>query len=305
MRLRISAYNCGTMSRSTLLGGAAFACGLAVMTNNAFAQTAPSGSSSPSPAASPSATPSAPSDPCGSILSIVNRPTVTTGVCTVRTGHFELENGYTNTTTTGTGGGSSALYPQSLLRIGTFDPHLDFEFGFPSAETSSVGQQRVIGSTDISFASKYELGYSSSGDWGLYGAVTLPTGSKGFTAGSAQFTGDLNGGYTINSEFSLAGTLSFNALSGSNAAGLAQSYFAFIPSLELTAALPGGPSQISAEYAYFSAAGPGLGSKSLVDFVYQRDFGNHVQFDAEYGFSPTVINGQKQHYIGAGLSFMN
>jgi hypothetical protein len=94
-------------------------------------------------------------------------------------------------------------------------------------------------------------------------------------------------------------------LSGFNAAGAAQSYFAFIPSIELSAALPGGPSQISAEYAYFSAAGPGLGSKSLVDFVYQRDFGNHIQFDAEYGFSPTVINAQKQHYIGAGLSFMN
>ncbi|MBV8343946.1 MAG: hypothetical protein JO190_03005, partial [Candidatus Eremiobacteraeota bacterium] len=244
-------------------------------------------------------------DPCGSILSIVNRPTVTTGVCTVRTGHFDLENGYTNTTTSGTGGGSNANYPQSLLRIGTADPHLDLEFGFPSYETSSVGQPTVTGSSDVSLATKYELGYSSSADWGVYGAITYPTGSKAFTAGNAQFTGDFNGSYTINSEFSLAGTLSFNALSGANAVGAAQSYFAFIPSLELSATLPGGPSQISAEYAYFSAAGPGLGSKSLIDFVYQRDFGNHVQFDAEYGFSPTVINGQKQHYIGAGLSFMN
>ncbi len=275
------------------------------MTGLAFGQPAAAPSSSPLPAVSPSPTPSAPSDPCGSILSIVNRPTVTTGVCTVRTGHFDLENGYTNTTTSGAGGGSNANYPQSLLRIGTVDPHLDFEFGFPSYETSSVGQPTVTGSSDVSLATKYELGYSSNADWGLYGAITYPTGSKAFTAGNAQFTGDFNGAYTINSEFSLAGTLSFNALSGANAAGAAQSYFAFIPSLELSAALPGGPSQISAEYAYFSAAGPGLRSKSLVDFVYQRDFGNHVQLDVEYGFSPTVINGQKQHYIGAGLSFMN
>jgi len=280
---------------------------VAAMTAAAYAQASPSPapSNSPSAVASPAPTPSAPSDPCGSLLSIVNRPTVSTGVCTVRTGHVELENGYTNTTTAGSGGGSSALYPQSLLRIGTFDPHLDFEFGFPSAETSSVGQARITGSTDISFASKYELGYSSNADWGIYGAVTAPTGSKAFTAGNAQFTGDLDGAYTINSEFSLAGTLSFNALSGANAAGLPQSYFAFVPSFELSAALPGGPSQISAEYAYFSAAGPGLGGKSLVDFVYQRDFGTHVQFDVEYGFSPTSINGQTQHYIGAGLSFMN
>jgi hypothetical protein len=295
------------MLRTTLFGGVALACGLAALTAAALGQSAPSPSSSPSPVSSPSPspTPSAPSDPCGSILSIVNRPTVTTGVCTVRTGHFDLENGYTNTTTTGVGGGSDAIYPQSLLRIGTADPHWDFEFGLPSYETSSVGQPTVTGSSDVSLATKYELGYSSNADWGLYGAITYPTGSKAFTAGNAQFTGDFDWGYTISPEFSLAGTLSFNALSGANSVGVAQSYFAFIPSLELSAALPGGPSQISAEYAYYTAAGPGLRSKSLIDFVYQRDFGNHLQFDAEYGFSPTLVDGQKQHYIGAGLSFMN
>ncbi|MGA9945365.1 MAG: hypothetical protein WBP75_10035, partial [Candidatus Cybelea sp.] len=255
--------------------------------------------------ASPSPTPSAPSDPCGSLLSIVNRPTVSTGVCTVRPGHFLLENGYTNTTFTGFGGGSNAIYPQSVLRVGIAEPHLDFEFGFPSAETSSVGGPRVSGSSDVTLATKYELGFNSNADWGVYGAITYPTGSHAFTAGNTEFTGDFNGAYTINSEFSLAGTLSFNALSAANSVGAFQSYFAFIPSLELSAALPGGPSQISAEYAYFSAAGPGLGSKNLFDFVYQRDFGGHLQFDVEYGFSPTVINGQKQHYVGAGLSFMN
>jgi hypothetical protein len=294
------------MHRTAFLAFVGLTCGLAMMPGLAFGQPAPPApTTSASPAASPSPTPTAPSDPCGSILSIVNRPTVSTGVCTVRTGHFDLENGYTNTTTSGAGGGSNANYPQSVLRVGTADPHLDFEFGFPSYETSSVGQPTVRGTSDVSLATKYELGYTSNADWGAFGAITYPTGSKAFTAGNAQFTGDFDWAYTINSEFSLAGTLSFNALSGTNAAGAAQSYFAFIPSLEVSAALPGGPSQISAEYAYFSAAGPGLPAKSLIDFVYQRDFGNHLQFDVEYGFSPTVINGQKQHYVGAGLSFMN
>lgn len=287
------------MIRSVLLATVVLACGLGLAGGRAFAQTAPQSSASPSP------TPTAPSDPCGSLLSIVNRPTVSTGVCTVRTGRFDLENGYTNTTTSGSGGGSNTTYPQSLLRIGTADPHLDFEFGFPSRETTSVGQPTVTGTSDVSLATKYELGYSSNADWGLYGAVTYPTGGKAFTAGNAQFTGDFDWGYTVNSEFSLAGTLSFNALSGANSVGAYQSYFAFIPSLELSAALPGGPSQVSAEYAYFSAAGPGFGPKSLVDFVYQRDFGPHLQLDIEYGLSPTVINSQKQNYVGAGLSFMN
>ena len=261
----------------------------------------------PTPAASPSPspTPTAPSDPCGSILSIVNRPTVSTGVCTVRTGHFDVETGYTNTVTTGAGGGSNANYPQALVRFGTANPHVDLEIGAPSYETTSVGTPLTAGWSDVSLGMKAELGYSANADWGANVVVAFPTGSQAFTAGNAQFTGNLNGGYTINSELSLAGTLSFNAFSGINAGGVAQSYFAFVPSLELSAALPGGPSQLSAEYAYFSAAGPNLGPKSLIDFVYQRDFGPHLQFDVEYGFSPTVLNGQKQHYFGAGLAFMN
>ncbi|MEO7202963.1 MAG: hypothetical protein ABI431_08755, partial [Candidatus Tumulicola sp.] len=58
-----------------------------------------------------------PADPCGSLPSIVNRPTFGTGVCTVRTGHVDVENGYENLTTTG--GSNTVSYPQSLIRIGT------------------------------------------------------------------------------------------------------------------------------------------------------------------------------------------
>ncbi len=183
----------------------------------------------------------------------------TTGVCTVRTGHFDVENGYTNTTTTGPGGGSSANYPQSLIRIGTADPHFDFELGPPSYETSSVGTPPIGGSSDVSLGAKYELGYSSNADWGVNGVITFPTGSHAFTAGNAQFTGNLNGAYTINSEFALAGTLSFNAFSALNAGGVPQSYFAFIPSLELTAALPGGPSQIIGRVRLLFGGRPELG----------------------------------------------
>lgn len=259
----------------------------------------------PAPSPSPSATPSGPSDPCGSILSIVNRPTVTTGVCTVRTGHFDVETGYTNTTTSGIGGGSNANYPQALIRIGTADPHFDLELGAPSYETSSVGTPVITGTSDVNLGAKYEIGYNARADWGVNGVITYPTGSHAFSAGNAQFTGNFNAGYTLSPVFALAGTLSFNAFSALNAGGVAQSYFCFLPSIELSAALPGGPSQISAEYAYFSSAGPNLGGKSLMDFVYQRDLGSHLQFDVEYGFSPTSINGQKTNYVGAGLSFMN
>jgi hypothetical protein len=266
---------------------------------------AQSPASAPSPSPSASATPSGPSDPCGSLLSIVNRPSFGTGVCTVRTGHFDIENGYTNTVTTGPGGGNTVVYPQSLIRLGTFDPHLDFELGVPSFNVSSVGGSVLSGWNDLNVGAKYELGYTSNALWGVNGVVTVPSGIHGFTAGNAQFTGNFNWGYTINSVLGVSGTLGFNAFSANNAAGVAQSYFAFAPTILMSAALPGGPSQVSAEYAYFSSAGPNLGSKSWFDFIYARDFGSHVQVDVEYGFSPTSIGGQKQHYVGAGLSFMN
>jgi hypothetical protein len=295
-------YNgCVMLTLARFVAFAAFACAVAAPGAAALGQTLPS--PSPSPASSP--TPSAPSDPCGSILSIVNRPTFGTGVCTVRTGHFDIENGYTNTVTTGPGGGNTAAYPQSLIRVGTFDPHLDFEVGPITENHSSVGGVFAAGLSDLAIGAKYELGYSSNADWGVNAVVTIPTGPTAFSAGNAQYTGNFNWGYTVNSEFGLSGTLGFNALSAFTSAGVAQSYFAFAPTLELSAALPGGPSQLSAEYAYFSKAGPNLGSRYFVDFVYQRDFGPHVQLDVEYGFSPTLLNGQKQHYVGAGLSFMN
>jgi hypothetical protein len=262
-------------------------------------------SMTPTPSPIPSPTPSAPSDPCGSILSIVNRPTVGTGVCTVRTGHFDIESGYTNTITTGAGGGYTVAYPQSLIRVGTSDPRLDFEIGAPAYSRANFGGVVTTGWSDVNIGAKYELGYSSNADWGTNFVVTFPTGNTAFSAGHAQYSGNFNWAYAFNAEFGVSGMAGFNEFSGYNAAGNLQSYFAFLPTLELSAALPGGPSQISAEYAYFSQAGPGLGGKGVADFIYQRDVGPHVQFDVEYGFSPALINGQRQHYLGAGLSFMN
>jgi hypothetical protein len=259
--------------------------------------------STPTPTASPTPLP----DPCGSILSIVTRPTVTTSVCTVRAHQVLLETGYTNTTITGQGGGSATNYPQAFLRLGTWDPHLEVDLTPPSALSSTAGGPRIAGASDVNAGLKYELGYNARAVWGLNGVISFPTGSKAFTAGGAQYTGNFNWSYTLNSEFSAAGTLGFNALAGFAPDGNVQHFFAFIPTLEVEAALPSpssSPSQLFAEYAYFSQTGVGLSGRSLFDFGYQKDFGPHVQFDIEYGVQPTVILGQQQHYVGAGLSFM-
>ncbi len=237
-------------------------------------------------------------------MSIVNRPSIGTGVCTVRPRQVELESGYTNTTTTGAGGGTSSVYPQALLRFGSGDPRFDLELGLPSAARSTVGGATVTGTTDINIGARYELGYTTKALWGVDALVTLPTGASAFTAGRTQYSASFNSAYAINAEFSLSSTLAANEFAGPNAGGVTQPYFAFAPTLALTAAVPGGPSQFTAEYAYFSAAGPGLGGKSWFDFIYARDIGAHTQLDIEYGVSPTSIASQTQHYVGAGISLM-
>ena len=257
-----------------------------------------------SPSPSPSPTPSGPSDPCGSILSIVTRPTVTTSVCTARTGHVVIETGYTNTSTTGTGGGQTVEYPQTFLRVGTGDPHLEFSLTPPTSVSTSVGGALTGGTADTNAGVKYELGYTDKAVWGVNGQISFPTGSRAFTAGSSQYTGNFNWGYTLSPEFSLAGTLGFNALAGYDANGAVQHYFAFVPSVELEATLPAN-SQLFAEYAYFSQAGVGLGSRSFLDFGYQKDLSAHIQIDLEYGVQPTLLLGQRVHSIGGGIAFMN
>jgi hypothetical protein len=254
---------------------------------------------SPSPSPAPTPTP----DPCAPILAIVTRPTVTTSVCTVRARHVLLETGYTNTAVTGSTTGNQVTYPQAFLRIGTGDSRLEFAFTPPSSNASSVGGATVGGTSDMNFGVKYELGTSAAAVWGVNAQVSVPSGSPAFTAGGAQYTGNFNWSYTLNAEFSLAGTLGFNSLAGYNASGDVVHFFAFIPSVELEAALPAS-SQLFVEYAYFSQAGVGLGSRGLVDLGFQHDFSPHLQFDVEYGVQPTLLAGQRQHYVGAGLAFM-
>ena len=215
-----------------------------------------------------------------------------------------LETGWLNTITTGPGGGNTSLWGASLVRFGTGNSHLDFEFTPPNASGSSLGGSRVTGASDTAVVAKYELGYTSKALWGVNTQITLPTGGHAFTAGGAQYTANFNWGYALSSVFGASGTLGFNEFRALNASGASQSYFAFVPTLEMTAGLPG-PSQLFAEYAYFSQAGIGLGSKNEFDFGFQHQLGPHALFDVEFGYTPTVLGGQQQHYIGAGLSLMN
>jgi hypothetical protein len=286
------------MLRSILTAGAAIITLAFASIGVARAQAA-----TPVPSPSPSPQPSGPSDPCGSILSIVTRPTVTTSVCTVREGQGLVETGYTNTTITGAGGGTLVSYPQALVRVG-IGKHVEAAFTPPSYNRSSLGDSISTGSSDMNFGAKWEIGYSDKASWGANFQISAPTGDPAFTAGGTQYTVNANWTYTFTPVFGAGGTFGFNSLSGANANGQFQRYSSFIPSIDFTAALSQN-SVLFGEYAYFSHAGPSAGGKSLIDFGYVHDFGEHVQLDIEYGFQPTLLNGQKQHYFGFGVSLMS
>lgn len=255
---------------------------------------------SPSPSPEPS---SAIPDPCGSILSIVTRPTVTTSVCTVRPGHVLVENGYTNTVTTGPAGGVTASYPQTFIRIGTSVRHLELAVTPPSGNRSSIGGATVEGTSDVNLGVKYEAGYTARALWGVNAQVSAATGSPAFTSGGTQYIFNANWAYTLSPVFGVAGTFGYNWLTGFAATGHVQRFNSFVPSLTVTALLTPA-SELFVEDAYFTHAGLGVGEKNLIDGGVIHDFGPNIQFDAEYGFVPTPVNGQRQQYVGAGLSLM-
>ncbi len=248
----------------------------------------------------PTATASAIANPCGSILSIVNRPAITTTTCNVQPGHVEVESGWSTMVTTGAAGGIVSGGGITGIRIGTA-PHLDLLLAPPIRSNSSSG---TSGWSDSGFGLRDVLGYSSKWLWGVNGVVTVPTGCRACTAGGMQYTGNFNWAYTVNATIGVSGTFGFNQFRGYNSSGGAQPYFAFAPSLEATANLPG-PSMLFAEYAYYSQAGIGLGGKSIVDAGYVHGVGSNLAVDIEVGESPTLLAGQRQHYVGAGLTFMH
>jgi hypothetical protein len=254
----------------------------------------------PSPA--PSATPGGLADPCNGILSFVNRPTFSTGACSIKSGMLMIETGYANQTTSGTGANSTVTYPNGFLRAG-ISKSVELDFTPPSLISSS-GPPRTSGVTDTTYGLKWETGYTSKLTVGLSAAATLQTGSPAFTELGPSYNGSLNYTYVLNPVFGLFGSFAYSSLVGINpTSGATQRFGSFAPSLGMTAALPGNQ-QLFAEFAQIGSAGPTLGSRSLYDFGYQAVLSPHLMVDVEYGASPTRISGSTYSYVSGGISYL-
>ena len=280
---------------------AAYGAACAAETANSQAPASPAPSS---PAPSPARTaPSGPSDPCTkAMLALVNRPTVATGSCVYKKGQYDVETGYTNTVTSGTGAAVTVNYPQTFIRVGTDLRNVELEVTPPSWERTSIPGGTASGASDAAYGAKWEIGYTSRMIYSINGSATVPSGSPAFSAGGSVYTGSLNGSYTLSPVFGVSASLAFQSLAAPAANHGVQRTGVFIPALELVAALPA-TSQVFGEISNFSHAGVGLPARTLYDFGFQKQFGSHLVADIETGFAPNPVAGQQLHYFGFGLTY--
>jgi hypothetical protein len=269
------------------------AAGIALIPAAAFAQASPAPSPSPTPSAIGPAFGG--NDPCTTLSAIVTRPTVTNAVCTVRPNHYEIEAGYQNTSFPGAG--NTVVYPQGSIRVGTALRNLEFGVIAPQYTRTSLGGAITTGLTDAGAALKYVIGYSPKVVYGVQASFTAPTGDKAFSAGATQSLYALQAAYTISPVFSLAAGVQDQIL----ATGGVQ-YGSFVPSLVLTASLPASTGVFAEVSQFTRALGPGSTTRTQYIGGVYHDFGQRLQVDVEYGFSPTVATG-KYNYIGAGFGY--
>lgn len=272
---------------------------LALVPAAAIAQTSPAPAPSPSPTASPAPSTLFPAlgnnDPCTSLSALVTRPTVTNSVCTVRPNHVEIETGYFNTTTPGSG--NTVTYPQTLIRVGMKIPALELQVAPPQIVRSSVAGAATTGSSDIGAGLKYVFGYTPKFNYGGQVFFTAPTGTNGVSANGSTAIYALNAGYTLSPVFSVATTLQSQSLTNGS-----QRWNSFVPSFVVTASLPNS-SGVYAEITQFSQAnGPGTPTRTQYIYGVYRDLGQRLQLDASASLSPTVSTG-KYHGVGFGLSY--
>lgn len=272
-----------------------FAIALFSMPSGAAAQPAASHPPAPSPAAAHA------SDPCQSLSTLVSRPTFSTTACAVKRGDLLLESGYTNLVSSGAGASALATFPQTTMRVG-LGPNVEFDLGPPSLGYLS-GTPRSVGITDGSIGFKYEIGYSSRLLYGINALYTLPVGSANvFSSNGDGILVNLNGGFTFSPAVALFATVGYNAQNGGTVAAPAR-YRGFQPSLGVSVSLPQSFS-VFAEALDQSATAPGLGGRFAYDTGFEKDVGSRLQFDFNYFDYLGVQNGQHQHSLGLGASYL-
>jgi hypothetical protein len=185
------------------------------------------------------------------------------------------------------------------IRIGLTAPRFELGFQPPQYErtTGAGGTQR--GYTDATVALKYLVGYSNVASYSTFVQASIPTGDAAFTSGGSNLEAGANGVLALSPAFSLNGTLA-----GIAATNGAQHYGSIVPSLYANLVVPTSfPLAVLVEGAAFThATGPASSTRYQYLTAVTVAASNFVQFDVDYGFSPTAATG-RYRFVAFGASF--
>ncbi len=240
-------------------------------------------------------------DPCaGSLLALLDRPTVSFSTCVVPKGRVVLEMGFQHATLRGQGDGKVDNYPQAEFRAGLPGKN-EFVLLSPNYTSQRSGDEDSAGWSATTLGIKHSLGYNSHWQGAFIALFTLPSGSQSF--GSRGLGVAVNGiaSYSFTEQTGLSLQLGVSSQTDPQSAGGGR-FTSFISNLVFTWQ-PTTRLQFYSELFGQSKTGPGKGAGYNADGGAQYLLAPSWEVDLEGGVRLTGDLGGYTHYYGAGMGF--
>ncbi len=243
------------------------------------------------------------SDPCAgpsSMLSLLDRPTVSDSPCVVPLGHVVVETGFQHATLRGPGGGTTDNYPQAVFRAGIAGRN-ELVLIAPNYITQSSSDGDTSGWSATTLGIKHSLGYNGTWQGAVEALFTLPTGSDAF--GSRGLGAAFNGivAYSLSEQVGFSLQLGVSSQTDPSASG-GERFTSFI-SIFVATWQPAERLQFYGEIFGQSSTGPGKGAGYNADGGLQYLLTPSWEVDLEGGVRLAGDLGGYTHYFGAGMGF--
>jgi opacity protein-like surface antigen len=232
-------------------------------------------------------------DPCGSLLAVLNRPTVSDSVCVVKPGKIIIEAG-TQYQDTYPHHGHSINLPEIQLRLG-----LPYSTEFTVLPPNYISPQGFDGGYGATVAGiKHQ--FVTHGKWtsAIEGLITFPTGADNLGSDGTGFALNKLVNYDVTDALAVELMVGVSTATLSTQAG-GDRYTSFNPDLVIswlfTQSLQG-----YAEFYGQTKTAPHQGSGFNADAGIQYLPTDYIELDIEYGQRLSGELGYFSRYIGAG-----
>ncbi len=236
-------------------------------------------------------------DPCaGSLLAMIDRPTVADNPCVVPPSNVVIEGGAQRSTSRY--GGWSVNFPEAVVRAG-FGDRNELVIAGPNYYRLDGTNPYVAGFGAAIVGLKHELGYTDQWLGAVEALATLPSGSTAF--GSPSLGAAVNGvvSYSVSENVGLSLMLGVSSQALSGASGGSR-YVSVNPDFVATWSPKDGV-QLFGEVYGQSRTGPGEGPGWNADSGIQFLVSPNIVVDVEVGTRLAGNLGGFGHYYGAGF----